>query len=205
LQITGTGRTVEEVDRENTENFGKAIKGAKFAMVEDPEDKLSGVLAKARLGEHKEENDGITAGEFDKVLQASAFFAFMHGNINDDKYWFKVTTRGPKKIYVSLPELNVESRRSTLVHMHRVAISRLLEENDNVLLTVLKNSKVTVHQSKRKYCFPKGHLLVSKGMVNVVKGELNMIFEQMKIKDVEKRVFDLKWFTTAVVPGDVDI
>lgn len=194
LTITGTGKTPEQVDEENTENFEKAFKSAKFAQINDKDSSLNSVLPKDKMAAANEMEE-VTEDDFKTMVKHSLVFAFLHGNITAKKYWFLFKTEGEEKFYAALPELDVDTRRSTLVHVYREQIGNLLTTNNNTLLTVLARSEVTVHESKRKYCFPKGHLLVDTSEIQQVRTELGRIFEQMKKRNLAEREFDLPWFT----------
>lgn len=193
LTITGTGKSPEQVDQEVGENFERAMKNVKFASIVDTSKELNSVLPRDKIA-LSSTNDEITEDDYKKMLQASLVFAFLHGNVTEKKHWFQYKTVGDAKFFASLPDLDVNSRRSNLVHMYREQISKLLEKNDNTLLTVLKRSEFVVHESKRKFCFPKGHLLVEPSEIQQVRTELSRIFEQMGNKNLAERKFDLPWF-----------
>jgi len=194
MATTGQGRSPEELDNIATENFVEAFRGVKVAVVNDEGQQpvlAEGSVTKSQLTEDVNEN------VLKSITISACVFAFLHGSVTNGKYWFLVGKKGSKKrMYASLP-LNVEGKRSTLVHVFRGEIGKLLEKHDNVLISALKRSGVEVSPVKRKYCFPKGHLLLDKPeLIPKVRGEVSNMFEQLKKKNVDDRKFDVPWFTS---------
>jgi len=162
--------------------------------LEDKQDELNTILSKEKVS-NSSLLDDVTADDFYHMLKSSLVFAFLHGNVTERKQWFMYKKKDKNKYFASFPDLDVNSRRSTLVHMYRSEISKFLEKYDNTLITVLKRSDIKIDPSKRKFCFPKGHLLVEPSEIQQVRVELGRIFEQMSNKVLAERKFDLPWFT----------
>jgi len=195
MATTGSGRSPEELDQIAADNFTEAFKGLKVAVVND--EGQQPVLAQGSINRSLVEED-VDVDTLKNVCYSACVFAFLHGSVTHGKYWFLVGKKGKgKKMYASLP-LDVEGRRSTLVHVYREEIGKFLAMgHDNVLISALKRSGITVEKSKRKYCFPKGHLLLGKPeLISKVRGEISNIFEQLKKKSVDDRKFDVPWFTS---------
>jgi len=192
MSTTGSGRSPEEMDQIAADNFTEAFRGCKVAVVND--EGQQPVLAEGSISKEQLKDD-FDEDTLKNVCISACIFAFLHGSVTHGKYWFLIGKAGDKKkMYASLP-LNVEGKRSTLVHVYREEIGKLCESYDNVLISALSRSGIKVSQSKRKYCFPKGHLLLGKPeLIPKVRGEISNIFEQLKKKSVDERKFDVPWF-----------
>jgi len=195
MATTGSGRSPDELDQMATENFVDAFRNVKIAIVNDEDQQP--VLAEGAINKNLLKDD-VDEATLKSVCVSACVFAFLHGSVTSGKYWFMVGKKGSKKrMYASLP-LAVEGKKSTLVHVFRGEIGKLLETgHDNVLISALKRSGIEVAKAKRKFCFPKGHLLLEKAeLIPKVRGEISNMFEQLKKKSVDDRKFDIPWFTS---------
>jgi len=203
LTVVGTDVDPVKVDEINMGHFRRARKNPIFGVKED----LPTTRAVLKKGDIPDENiikTGITQDHIKAMLRRSVFFAFLHGNVTANKYWFLVGKLGNKKLYAAFPDLDVNDRRSVLVHCYRNEISSLLQKGyKNTLMTILERSNVSVHEDKKKFLFPKGHLLddCPKDDINQVRMELGSIFVQMKEKDISQRKFVIPWFQKGFASG----
>jgi hypothetical protein len=193
LQTSTSARSPEEIDKINTTKFNSAMQSMQFASLAS--DKA--VLSNDEVKESDKITDGASAELVKSATKASVVFAFVHGNVTNKKCWIRVShSEKEKSKFVSFPLLNSVGSRSVLVHVYRDDISKFLDQGkDNTLTTVLQKANIQVKKEKRKYLFPKGHLLSkNKDEINAIREDLNHIFSQMQLP-VEKRKFELKWFT----------
>jgi len=192
LQTASSARSPEEIDEVNSSKFESAMKSMQFASISS--DKA--VLSSDDVKESDKIVDGVSQDVVKLAMKSILVFAFVHGNVTSKKSWIKMThVENGKSKYVSLPLLNSVGSRSVLVHVFRAEISKFLSEGKkNTLCAILEKSNVKVAPEKVKYLFPKGHLLVKKEEIELVRNDLNQIFSQMQ-NPIEKRDFKLKWFT----------
>jgi len=192
LTLVQSARTPEDIDNAVTQKFRSSITSATFAKVKSEKAILqySDVTEKDKTAEIK-----LDPKKVRQIMQTLLVFAFLHGNITNKKFWIKIMTNGEgNSIYIGLPTLNSVGNRSTLVHYFKNEISAMLKEGlNNTLTTILARSKIEVKKEKRAYLFAKGHLLVKKEEIPLVRDDLTKIFSQFSVP-VESRKFELKWF-----------
>jgi len=193
LQTSSSARSPQEIDEMNNKKFEAGVKAAQFCAVASEK----AILSADEVKDSDRITDGVKKETVKTAIKASILFAFVHGNVTSRKLWIKIPgeEKDDKPKFVSFPLLNSVGSRSVLVHVYRDEIANLLSKGkDNTLTTVLKKSNVEIKAEKRKYLFPKGHLLAtSKEEINAIREDLNIIFQQMT-KPIEKRKFELKWF-----------
>lgn len=193
LQTSSSARSPQEIDEMNMKKFEAGLRSAQFSAVASEK----AILSQEEVKESDKITDGVKKETIKLAVKASILFAFVHGNVTNKKLWIKIPgeENEDKPKFVSFPLLNSVGSRSVLVHVYRDEIANLLQKGkDNTLTTVLKKSNVEIKENKRKYLFPKGHLLSnSKEEINAIREDLNIIFQQMT-KPIEKRKFELKWF-----------
>lgn len=164
----------------------KAFQNAVFA---ESDNELI-VLTKGAIESHQV-LDKVDKKHAKGAARGAFLFAFAVGSVTETKYWIKVgKSPSNKTVYMSLPDLNEEGRRSHLVHFFRNAISTALDKGyDNKLILAMKRSGHEVPQDRRKCCFPKGHWIEPEHRVEIT-GDLEKIFKEMGKRDVSKRKFD---------------
>lgn len=192
LQTSSSARSPEEINQTNLSKFESAVKGMQFCSISS--DKA--VLSADEVKESDKIVDGVDGSMISSAMRSSVIFAFVHGNITTKKTWIRVTHSDKgKSNYVSFPLLNTVGSRSVLVHVYREEISKFLDKGKkNTLMLILEKSKIEIKKEKRKYLFPKGHLMAnSREEIDLIRRDLNHIFDVMA-KPIEKREFKLEWF-----------
>jgi hypothetical protein len=200
LTVTTPFKSPQEVDSIVVDRMEVAVKGMQFAILDESK---KHVLSRVDVDQDKI-TQKVDKNDTEAAMKSLPVFAFLHGNVTSKKYWWKVGSKGKdSNLFVSLPALDVTGSHSTLVHFYREHISGFLVKGyKNTLVTVLEKGGIDIHPDKLEYLFPKGHLLVGeighkgqKSDISVIRKELDIIFKQMMIKDVNDRNFSsIKWF-----------
>jgi len=87
------------------------------------------------------------------------------------------------KYFIDVSEFQKRGNKSDLVTYFKVPISKKLVTKDNIIIQYLKSKKVEVNEKKRKYCFSKGHtLLTNEKSRKYCQQDINMILTKMNDK-----------------------
>lgn len=179
-------RTYEELRSEAIAAYESSLKTMQFGVVASESLVTSG---------KSEDVQETVVFEVDKrELTNTLFdFAFIYGNYNENKKWIKLLASNR---CVAFPELISSNKHAAFVTIFAKKISEKLEKHDNALISILKRKNVEIKKEKRKFLFAKGHLLCEDDESrNKCIKDLNLIFEQVKLKQDKRDFSKLRFFT----------